>query len=279
MRSVSYDEVVRAVKELVISVNRNLPEDVIKAVEKARTLEESPRGVAVLDEIIENSKIASEKGLPLCQDTGTAVFFVERGEEVTVTGPGLEKAVFEGVRLGYAEGNLRNSTAHPITRVNMGDNSPPTIHMKIVEGNRLKLSFLAKGGGAENMSRLFMLSPSEGEEGIIRKVVKTVENAGAKACPPLIVGVGLGGSFDTAPILAKRALLREVGSANGDEKTAAMEGKMLREINKLGIGPMGYGGRITALAVHIETLPCHIASLPVAVNLQCHSARHGEVMV
>ncbi|MBN1574176.1 MAG: fumarate hydratase [Deltaproteobacteria bacterium] len=277
MRSLSYDTVVGAVRELVVSANRNLPEDVIRAVKKAREIEESPRGVEVLDEIIENARIAKERGLPLCQDTGTAVFFVERGEEVTVTGPGLERAIFEGVRLGYTEGNLRKSTAHPLTRENVGDNTPPTIHITIVHGDKLKLSFLAKGGGAENMSRLFMLSPSEGEEGLIGSVVETVEKGGAKACPPLIVGVGLGGTFDTAPILAKGALLREVGSANMDKKIAEMEGKILKEINKLGIGPMGYGGRVTALAVHIELRPCHIASLPVAVNLQCHSARHGEV--
>lgn len=277
MRSIPYEEVVGAVKELVVSANRNLPEDVVKALERARKIEESPRSVAVLDEIIENAKVAAERGLPLCQDTGTAVFFVEMGEEVTVAGPGLEKAIYEGVRLGYTEGNLRKSTAHPITRVNVGDNTPPVVHTTVVEGDRLKLSFLAKGGGAENMSRLYMLPPSEGEEGVVKSVVETVKRAGAKACPPLIVGVGLGGSFDTAPILAKKALLREVGKPSGDEDTAAMEVKIFKEINRLGIGPMGYGGRVTALAVHIELRPCHIASLPVAVNLQCHSARHGEV--
>jgi len=277
VRSLSYDTVVGAVRELVVSANLNLPEDVIRAVKKARATEESPMGIAVLDEIIENARVARETGLPLCQDTGTAVFFVERGEGVTVDGPGLEWAIFTGVRLGYTEGNLRLSTAHPLTRENVGDNTPPTIHTTVVEGDKLKLSFLAKGGGAENMSRLFMLSPSEGEGGVIGSVVETVESAGAKACPPLIVGVGLGGTFDTAPILAKEALLRKVGSANMDKKIAEMEGKILREINKLGIGPMGYGGRVTALAVYVELRPCHIASLPVAVNLQCHSARHGEV--
>ena len=277
MRSLSYDTVVSAVRELVVSANLNLPEDVIRAVKRAREIEESPRGLAVLDEIIENAGIAREMGLPLCQDTGTAVFFVERGEEVTVDGAGLERAIFEGVRLGYTEGKLRLSTAHPLTRENVGDNTPPTIHTTVVEGDRLRLSFLAKGGGAENMSRLFMLSPSEGEEGVVRSVVETVEKGGAKACPPLIVGVGLGGTFDTAPILAKGALLREVGTASVDKKIAEMEGKILKEINRLGIGPMGYGGRVTALAVHIEIRPCHIASLPLAVNLQCHSARHGEV--
>jgi len=277
VRSLSYDTVVGAVRELVVSANLNLPEDVIRAVKKAREIEESPRGIAVLDEIIENARVARETGLPLCQDTGTAVFFVERGEGATVDGPGLERAIFTGVRLSYTDGNLRLSTAHPLTRENVGDNTPPTIHTTIVKGDRLRLFFLAKGGGAENMSRLFMLSPSEGEGGVIGSVVETVESAGAKACPPLIVGVGLGGTFDTAPILAKRSLLREVGSTNMDKKIAEMEGKILKEINGLGIGPMGYGGRVTALAVHVELRPCHIASLPLAVNLQCHSARHGEV--
>ena len=201
------------------------------------------------------------------------------GSDAKIEDGDIVSLIEQGMAEGYREGFFRSSMCDPLTRKNSGDNTPPTVHMNLVSGDEIKISFLAKGGGAENMSRLFMLSPAEGKEGVMRRVVETVDRAGAKACPPLIVGVGLGGTFDTAPIAAKRALLWKVGELNPDKNIADLEKEILNEINKLGIGPMGYGGRVTALAVHIEARPCHIASLPVAVNLQCHSARHGVVVI
>ncbi len=279
MRKISKETIVEEVKNLVIRANRELPTDVLSALQKALDVEESPLGKSVISEILENAQIAKDEKLPLCQDTGTALFFVEMGQEAKIEGEDIVSLIERGTVEGYKEGFLRSSKCDPLTRKNSGDNTPATVHLNFVSGDKIKISFLAKGGGAENMSRLFMLSPAEGKEGVIRRVVETVDSAGAKACPPLIVGVGLGGTFDTAPIVAKRALLRKVGRANQDEKIATIEVEILKEINKLGIGPMGYGGRVTALAVHIETRPCHIASLPVSVNLQCHSARHGVVVI
>ncbi len=279
MRKISKETIKDEVKNLVIRVNRELPTDVLSALQKALDVEESPHGKSVISEILENAEIAKDEKIPLCQDTGTAVFFVEMGHDAKIEDEDIASLIEQGMAEGYRESFLRSSKCDPLTRKNSGDNTPPTVHLNFVSGDEIKISFLAKGGGAENMSRLFMLSPAEGEEGVIQRVVETVDRAGAKACPPLIVGVGLGGTFDTAPIVAKRALLRKVGEANLDEKIATVEVEILNEINKLGIGPMGYGGRVTALAVHIETRPCHIASLPVAVNLQCHSARHGVVVI
>jgi fumarate hydratase subunit alpha len=261
MRKISKETIVEEVKNLVIRANRELPADVLSALQKALDVEVSPLGKRVISEILENAQIAKDEKIPLCQDTGTALFFVEMGREAKIE-EDIVSLIERGTVEGYREGFLRSSKCDPLTRKNSGDNTPATVHLNFVSGDKIKISFLAKGGGAENMSRLFMLSPSEGKDGVIRRVVETVDSAGAKACPPLIVGVGLGGTFDTVPIVAKRALLREVGVANQDEKIAAVEVEMLNEINKLGIGPMGYGGKVTALAVHIETRPCHIASLP-----------------
>jgi len=279
MRKISKETIVEEVKNLVIRANRELPKDVLSALQSALDVEESPLGKRVISEILENAQIAKDEKLPLCQDTGTAVFFVEMGHDAKIEDEDIVSLIERGTAEGYREGFLRSSKCDPLTRKNSGDNTPATVHLSFVSGSEIKISFLAKGGGAENMSRLFMLSPSEGKEGVIKQVVETVDSAGAKACPPLIVGVGLGGTFDTAPIAAKRALLWKVGELNPDKNIADLEKEILNEINKLGIGPMGYGGRVTALAVHIEARPCHIASLPVAVNLQCHSARHGVVVI
>lgn len=279
MRSISENVVIESIRGLVIDVNVNLPSDVLNALEGALKREVSSKGKQVIREILENAQIARSEKIPLCQDTGMAIFFVERGEEVMVSGGGLDSAIQQGMIKGYRDGFFRASMANPLTRVNSGDNSPATIHTRVIKGDGLKIDFLVKGGGAENMSRLYMLLPAGGRKEIIKRVVETVESGGAMACPPLIVGVGIGGSFDTAPALAKRALLKKVGEPNPDDVIAELERDILNEINELGIGPMGYGGKITALAVHIEEQPCHIASMPMAINLQCHSARHGFLVI
>ncbi len=279
MRTIPEEIVADEVKKLVIRANTILPEDVISAIERAERDEPSPLGKEILGEVLENAKIAKEQKIALCQDTGAAVFFVDIGNDVRVDGGGLVSAVERGMKNGYEEGYFRSSMTDPITRTNTGGNAPAIIHLEIVEGEKLKISFLPKGGGAENTSRLYMLSPSAGREMIIRKVVGTVSEAGGMACPPLVVGVGIGGTFDLAPVLAKRALLRRVGDVNRDEEVARLEGEILKRINDLGIGPMGMGGKTTALSVHIETHPCHISSLPLAVNLQCHSNRRAEIEI
>ncbi len=265
------------VRDLVIEANLMLPPDVVEALTAALSREDSEAGRLVISEILENRAVAAAERMPLCQDTGTAVFFVDAGGEVVVEGGDLGSAITEGMRAGYREGFFRMSMADPLTRVNTGDNSPAVIHVRYVGGDALIISFLAKGGGTENASRLFMLTPSAREDAIVMRVASVVDEAGARACPPLIVGVGLGGAFDTAPIMARRALLRPIGVPHTEARIAELEARMLTAINDLGIGPMGLGGRVTALAVHIEVAPCHIASLPLAVNLQCHSARHGEI--
>lgn len=277
MRKIAAEDIARAVRDLVVGANIELPPDVTAALSRALADEESRAGKLVIEEILENRRVALDARMPLCQDTGTAIFFVDIGNEVLIEGQDLGAAVTEGMRQGYREGHFRTSMADPLTRENTGDNTPPVIHVRPVAGSALTIAFLAKGGGAENASRLLMLTPSAREEDIVGWVVSVVSDAGARACPPLIIGVGIGGTFDTAPILARRALLREVGKPNEDERIARMERAALGEINALGIGPMGLGGRVTALAVHVEIAPCHIASLPLAVNLQCHSARHGRI--
>ena len=279
MRTISEDVVADEVEKLVIRANTILPDDVIGAIEKARIDETSSLGKEILGEILENAKIARKQKIPLCQDTGAAIFFIDIGKDVMVDGDGLVKAVERGMKRGYEEGYFRSSMTDPITRTNTGVNTPAIVHVEITGGEKLKISFLPKGGGAENCSRLYMLSPTAGKETIIEKVVGTVSNAGGMACPPLVVGIGIGGTFDLAPMLAKRSLLRRVGEVNRDGEVARLEGEILKRINDLGIGPMGMGGRTTALSVHIEKHPCHIASLPLAVNLQCHSNRRAEIEV
>lgn len=279
MKTIPEEVVADEVKKLVIRANTSLPDDVINAIERARCDETSPLGRRILGEILENAEIAREKKIPLCQDTGAAIFFIDIGERIRVDGGGLVSAVQRGMEKGYEEGYFRSSMMDPITRVNTGGNTPAILHIEITGGKKLKISFLPKGGGAENRSRLYMLSPSAGREILIRKVVETVSEAGGMACPPLVVGVGIGGTFDLAPMLAKRALLRRIGDVNLIEEVARLEGEILTKINDLGIGPMGMGGRTTALSVHIETHPCHISSLPLAVNLQCHSNRRAEIEI
>jgi fumarate hydratase subunit alpha len=280
MRKIHVDEIVEAVRELCIKANYELGERELEALQKARQTEESPLGKDVLKQIIENARIAREEELPLCQDTGFAVFFVELGQEVLIEGGLLQEAIAEGVRRGYQDGYLRKSIlGDPLERVNTGDNTPPVVHLELVAGDRLKITFDAKGGGSENMSRLKMLKPADGEQGVKDFVVETVKLAGANPCPPIIVGVGIGGTFEICALLAKKSLLRPLGSTNPKPRYAAMEAELLERINNLGIGPQGFGGRVTALAVHITAHPCHIASLPVAVNIECHSHRHKSVVL
>ncbi len=277
MKRIAAGLISERVRDLVVEANVILPADMVAALEAALAREKSAAGRLVISEILENRAVAARERLPLCQDTGTAFFFVDMGSEVLVEGSDLESAITDGMRAGYAAGFFRTSMNDPLTRVNTGDNAPAVIHVRCVPGDALTISFLAKGGGAENSSRLFMLSPSAGEEVVVSHVASVVDEAGARACPPLVIGVGLGGTFDTAPIMARRALLRKIGAPHPEARVAELEAQMLAAINDLGIGPMGLGGTVTALAVHVEIAPCHIASLPLAVNLQCHSARHGEI--
>lgn len=277
VRRIECKKITAAVKELFIEANTDLGTDVVVALESALAAEESPIGRQVLEKIIANAEIACQEKLPICQDTGLAVMFVEVGQDVHVTGGDLRQALQEGVRKAYGEGYLRKSVCDPLSRKNTQDNTPAIIHIDMVSGNRLKIIVMPKGGGSENMSAAQMLVPAAGAEGIKKFVREKVAQAGANPCPPIIVGVGIGGSLEQACILAKKALLRKTGeSNNNDERLAQMEKELLAGINKLGIGPGGLGGRITALAVHVEMVPCHIASLPVAVNIQCHVARHKE---
>nr|CBH38878.1 putative fumarate hydratase, alpha subunit [uncultured archaeon] len=281
MRQIHYSEVIDVVAQLCQDTNFYLPEDVLNSLRKARAEEESPLGCIVLDQILENAQIAAEEKVPICQDCGTAIVFLELGEELEITGGNLNlyAAIEEGVRRGYKEGYLRKSICHPFTRKNTGDNTPAMIYTDIVPGNKLKITFCPKGGGSENMSAIKMLSPSEGIEGVKKFVIETVKSAGSNPCHPIVVGVGIGGTFERVALLAKKALLRPFGSPNTDTELAVLEDELLEEINYLGIGPAGLGGSTTALSVHIEMLPCHIASLPVAININCHAARHKEVTI
>ena len=280
MRNIDVGKITSAVKSLSIEANYYLGDDVIKALGAAAEKEESPLGKEIINQILENARIAKTEDMPLCQDTGLSAIFVELGQEVHLAGDGLEEAIQEGIRQGYGEGYLRKSMVDdPLRRKNTGDNTPAVISVRIVPGDKIKITILPKGGGSENMSAIKMLKPSDGESGVKDFVIETVRNAGGNPCPPIIVGVGIGGSFDKCAYLAKRALLREVGSVHLDPYYAEMEKELLKRVNNTGIGPQGLGGRITALAVHIETHPCHIASLPVAVNTQCHSARHKEIVI
>jgi fumarate hydratase subunit alpha len=277
MREVNVAEITNAVKVLAIRANTELGEDVLNAFHNAIDVEESPTGRDILRHLVENAQIALQEKIPMCQDTGLAVVFVELGQEVHLTGGALREAIEEGVRQGYGEGYLRKSACHPFTRQNTGDNTPAIIHIDLVPGDKLKIIFAPKGGGSENMSRVTMLTPAVGIEGVKEFVVQRVKESGSNPCPPTIVGVGIGGTFEQAALLAKKSLLRPLGSENPDPELRTFEKEWLEEINRLGIGPQGLGGRTTSLAVHVNMMPCHIASLPVAVNIQCHAARHKEV--
>ena len=284
MARIGYNEVVEAVKGLAVDIAFKLPQDVRGAIEAALKKESVANARKYLEQILENDALAERERLPLCQDTGLAVVFVEQGNEVQVVSDGeksLTDAVNEGIGAGYEQGYLRKSVvAEPLEkRENTGSNTPAIIHHRWVPGSELKISLLAKGGGAENKSRLAMLKPSDGRAGVIDFVIETVKMAGADACPPFVVGVGIGGNFEVAPLLAKRSLLRKVGSEHEDAYYSQMEKELLEKINALKIGPQGMGGDTTALAVLVETGPCHIASLPVAVNVECHSHRHKSVIL
>jgi fumarate hydratase subunit alpha len=281
VREISCSEITDTVARLCMKANFELGEDVLRALRAARDQETSPMGRAVLAQLLENARVAREEHVPLCQDTGLTVVFLELGQEVRVIGGDLGQAIQEGVRRGYEEGYLRNSVVEqPFSaRTNSGDNTPAVIHTDIVPGDRLRIVVMPKGGGSENMSALAMLKPADGREGVIRFVVETVERAGANPCPPTIVGVGIGGTAEKAMLLAKRSLLREVGQPSAHPEVTELEREVLNRVNDLGIGPQGLGGGITCLGVHVEVHPCHIASLPVAVNLQCHSARHMEAIL
>ncbi|WP_312699965.1 fumarate hydratase [Sedimentibacter sp.] len=281
MREINVELVSDTVERLCIESNYYLPQDVKKSLEDALEREESSLAKDIIGDIIRNQEIARKNNVPICQDTGLAVIFLELGQDVRLTGGDLNDAIDEGVRRGYKNGYLRKSAVDDpfIVRKNTGDNTPAIIHIKIVPGDKIKLIFAPKGGGSENMSALAMLKPSDGVKGIKQFVLDTVEKAGPNPCPPIIVGIGVGGTIEKTTLIAKQALLRKVGGRNPNPDIARIEEELLEEINKLGIGPQGFGGRITALAVHIETFPAHIASMPVAVNIQCHAARHQEAVI
>jgi fumarate hydratase subunit alpha len=279
MREIDVKLITEKVKDLCMEANTDLGEDVLEAFDRAIEKEESPLGVEILKELKENARIARDERVAICQDTGFAVVFIELGQDVHLVGGGLKEAIFEGVRQGYRDGYLRKSICHPFTRANTGDNTPAIIHTEVVRGDQVKITVAPKGGGSENMSRVVMLTPSDGIEGIKRYVVQRVKESGSNPCPPTIVGVGIGGTFELAAFLAKKSLLRPLGSKNQDPELDKLESEILEEINRLGIGPQGLGGRTTSLAVHILMMPCHIASLPLAVNIQCHAQRHKEAIL
>jgi fumarate hydratase subunit alpha len=279
MREINVKVITERVRNLCMEANTDLGQDVLQAFDKAIEKEESPLGVEILRELKENARIAKEENVPICQDTGFAVVFVELGQDVHLVGGNLNHAIQEGIRQGYKDGYLRKSICHPFTRANTGDNTPAIIHAELVPGQEVKITVAPKGGGSENMSRVVMLTPSDGIEGIKRFVVQRVKESGSNPCPPTIVGVGIGGTFEQAALLAKKSLLRPLGSKNSDPELDKLEAEVLTEINKLGIGPQGLGGRTTSLAVHILMMPCHIASFPLAVNIQCHAQRHKEVII
>lgn len=278
MRKINVNEIINKVKEMCIKANYELAEDVLKKLKEAKDKEQSPIGKDILDKLILNANIAKDKQLPMCQDTGMAVFFVEIGQDVYIEGGSLTEAINEGVRQGYKEGFLRKSVVNdPIIRKNTMDNTPAIIHYDLVLGDKLKISFAPKGFGSENMSGLKMLKPSDGIEGVKKFVLDVVKNAGANPCPPIVVGVGIGGTMEKACILAKKALFRKIGEFSSIKYVKELEEELLYEINKMGIGPQGLGGNTTALSVNIEVFPTHIAGLPVAVNINCHAARHIEI--
>ena len=278
-REISAEDITRTVRRLCIEANTVLGEDVIEAYTKGLEREESPVGRDALRQLLENARIAQEEGLPLCQDTGLAVVFVEVGQDIHIVNGDLNDAIHEGVRQGYRDGYLRASSLDPLTRKNFGDNTPAIIHVEMVSGDRFKLSVAPKGFGSENMSRVVLFPPAVGIEGIKKYVVQRVEEAGPNPCPPVIVGVGIGGTFEKAALIAKKSLFRPLGQRHPNPEIAQLEVELLEEINQLGIGPLGLGGRVTALDVHVETYPTHIASIPVAVNIQCHCDRHKEAML
>jgi fumarate hydratase subunit alpha len=278
MRTVKTSDITKAVRDMCIHANLHFPEDCKKAFREGAAREESPTAKEVFRQLIENIDLAAETGVPLCQDTGLGVLFVEVGQEVQLDG-NLREALNEGVRRGYQEGYLRKSACDPFTRKNTGDNTPAVIHFDIVPGDKVRIALMAKGGGAENMSRVTMLAPSEGWAGIKKFVLTRVAESRSNPCPPVIIGIGIGGTFEHSAKLAKKALLRKLDDTHPDADLAAKEKELFDLVNKLNIGPMGLGGKTTCLGLKMIVEPCHIASLPLAVNIQCHSSRHEEVEI
>jgi fumarate hydratase subunit alpha len=280
LRKISCKTLRETVRALFLKANTELGDDVLNILRESIAREESDLGRFTLRKIEENARIARETGGPICQDTGLALLFIELGQDVHIVDGDFNDAIQEGVKAAYEDGYFRKSVCDPLSRKNTGDNTPAIIHTEIVAGDRIRIVVMPKGGGSENMSSCTMLLPAAGIEGIKSLVIEKVAEAGPNPCPPIIVGIGIGGSIEKSIILAKKALLRPVGEHNqADSRLARLEEELLHDINRLGIGPQGYGGRVTSLAVHIEMLPCHIASLPVAVNIQCHAARHQEATI
>jgi len=279
MREIHVDEIRDNVAQICIDAAYHLSEDVSTAFDRALETETSPAAREIIELLMENARVARDEHIPVCQDTGIAIFFVELGQDLRIKNGFLSDAINEGVRKGYKEGYLRKSVVEPITRKNTGDNTPAIIYTELVPGDKLKISFMPKGAGSENMSAIRMMRPTEGIEGIRNFVLECMLKAGANPCPPVVIGVGIGGDFEKCALLAKKALLRAVGSPNAKLELASLEETLLKAVNMTGIGPEGLGGKVTAMAVHVESFPCHIASLPVAVNINCHAARHKTIIL
>ncbi len=279
MREIHVEEIRDNVAQMCVDAAYNVSEDVLSAFDRALETETAPAAKEILSLLKENARIARDEHIPVCQDTGIAIFFVEIGQDLRIKNGFIVDAINEGVRKGYREGYLRKSVVDPLTRRNTGDNTPAIIYSELVPGDKLRISFMPKGAGRENMSVIRMLRPTAGVEGIKNFVLECVEKAGANPCPPVVIGVGIGGDFEKAALLAKKALLRPVGSPNAKLDLASLEEMLLKTVNKTGIGPEGLGGKVTAMAVHVESFPCHVASLPVAVNINCHAARHKTIIL
>lgn len=279
MRIIKSSEITKVVRDMCIKANIYLGEDVVESLKENKEKENSELGKNILNILIKNCEIAKEKQMPICQDTGMAVFFVSIGQDVHVEGKNISDAINEGVKQGYEDGFLRKSVVTPIDRKNTQDNTPAIIHYDIVEGDKITIEFAPKGFGSENMSKMKMLKPSDGIKGIQKFIIETVKEAGPNPCPPIVVGVGIGGTIEKCAQIAKKSLLRDIGEHNKDENIKNLEIQILKEINNLGIGPQGLGGNTTALAVNIETFPTHIAGLPVVVNINCHAARHKKAII
>jgi fumarate hydratase subunit alpha len=279
MREIHVDEIRDQVAQICIEAAYHLSDDVLTAFDRALETETAPAAREIIGLLKENARIAKDEHIPICQDTGIAIFFVEIGQDLRIKNGFIVDAINEGVRKGYKEGYLRKSVVDPITRKNTGDNTPAIVYTELVPGDKLKISFMPKGAGSENMSIIRMLRPTEGIEGVKNFVLECVQKAGANPCPPVVIGVGIGGDFEKAALIAKKSLLRAIGSPNPKLELASLEEMLLKAVNKTGIGPEGLGGKVTAMAVHVESYPCHIASLPVAVNINCHAARHKTIVL
>ncbi len=279
MKTIPYSTIVNAVRDICMQACYILPDDIYEALKQAEKAEQSSLGKSILHKCLQNADLAASDHLPICQDTGTAVFFVTLGDDIRIDGGLLTDAINEGTKLGYTDGYLRKSiVSDPLfDRVNTRDNTPASIHIDLVKGDTLSITVLPKGGGCENMSALSMMKPADNKDSIIDFVIATIKKAGGNPCPPVVIGIGIGGTADKAAILAKKALIRKVGSSNSDNRYAALEQEILLRVNCTGVGPQGLGGTTTALAVHIEHAPCHIASMPVAININCHAARNASV--